>query len=91
MTDFFTKAKGAWNDLMEVTDRLAAAKREAQDSCEHLKCEVSFDEEEAKRLGDAATTEEVRKRWPRFMGECPDCKSQLIKYASYAHYIYGDW
>lgn len=35
---------------------------------------------------------EVRKRWPRLMGACPKgCGYSGIGYASYAHYIAGDW
>lgn len=34
---------------------------------------------------------EIRKRWPRFDGECPDCGKHLIAYASSEHYIFGDW
>ena len=35
--------------------------------------------------------EEVRRRWPRFHGVCPTCQGLLISYASYEHYILGDW
>lgn len=38
-----------------------------------------------------ACTHEIRKRWPRGEGQCPDCGGQVIAYASYAHYGYGDW
>jgi hypothetical protein len=34
---------------------------------------------------------EVRARFPRFHGACPDCGCQLIGYSSYAHCIAGDW
>lgn len=35
---------------------------------------------------------EIRKRWPRHSGLCPKgCGYYGIAYASYAHYIYGDW
>jgi hypothetical protein len=34
---------------------------------------------------------EVRKRWPRGSGVCPDCGCSGIFYASAAHYIAGDW
>ena len=57
---------------------------------EHKDCDhgVVFDEQAAKEL-DAY---EVRKRWPRLMGTCPKgCGFHGIGYASYAHYIYGDW
>jgi hypothetical protein len=37
------------------------------------------------------SAEEVRKRWPRFYGPCPDCNTTVIHYASTAHYVLGDW
>lgn len=55
--------------------------------CQHEKTIPDFDEEAAKGL-DAT---EVRKRWPRFFGECPDCGVQIISYASNMHYHSGDW
>jgi hypothetical protein len=34
----------------------------------------------------------IRKRWPRLSGPCPKgCGYNGIAYASYEHYIYGDW
>lgn len=58
---------------------------ETPQSCGHG---VTFDEEAAKGL----PTEEVRKRWPRLFGQCPkDCGFSGIAYASWAHYICGDW
>lgn len=34
----------------------------------------------------------IRKRWPRLDGVCPKgCGYRGIAYASYAHYLYGDW
>lgn len=44
---------------------------------------VSFDSQAAKELDPY----EIRKRWPRVT--CPECRSLL--YASYEHYIAGDW
>ena len=55
--------------------------------CQHAGCLPKFDEKEAQRLGAA----EVRRRWPRFEGCCPDCGERVIMYASAAHYIAGDW
>lgn len=55
--------------------------------CQHPKVIPTFDEDAAKDLG----TEEIRKHWPRFFGKCPDCDFNGIMYASYAHYIFGDW
>lgn len=68
--------------------------------CDHPKCKVDFDEEEADKLFQEGTkigkspyqiTAAIKKIWPRFYGECPDCKMMVIKYASKAHYVYGDW
>jgi len=58
-----------------------------KETCEHNGAVVTFDHEAAKGLD----TYEIRKRWPRFFGTCPDCGCQLIKYHSKAHYVYGDW
>lgn len=46
-----------------------------------------FDEEMAKGM----TVEQIRKHFPRGYEWCHDCQSNVILYASYAHYIYGDW
>lgn len=48
---------------------------------------VPFDAEAAK--GKSAF--EVRGLWPRKIQECPDCKEQVICYASSLHYYAGDW
>lgn len=61
------------------------AKDEVGD-CDHSKV-VSFDEEASKGLSSA----EIRKRWPRFTGTCPDCGFSGIFYASFMHYVSGDW
>ena len=57
------------------------------ETCEHPKCLPKFDEKAARGLDEF----EVRKRWPRFDGKCPDCGALLIQYASAMHYIMGDW
>ena len=57
------------------------------EECEHASVMPSFDEEAAR--GKSST--EVRKMWPRFFGICPDCGQQYILYASYSHYLMGDW
>lgn len=34
----------------------------------------------------------VREKWPRGFGNCPKgCGFNGIAYASYEHYLYGDW
>lgn len=48
---------------------------------------IHFDEVRSQTL-DAS---EVRRRWPRFFGTCASCGYKGIYYASYAHYISGDW
>ena len=49
---------------------------------------VTFDRDAARGL-DAR---EVRRRWPRLFGPCPlGCGFDGIGYASYEHYIMGDW
>lgn len=57
-------------------------------ACQHARLEQpEFDEEAAQGL-DAS---EVKKRWPRAEAKCPDCGAWVVSYASFAHYIYGDW
>lgn len=58
------------------------------DRCLHSKLPpVPFDEEAAGGLSAG----EVRARWPRLMQVCPDCKEDVICYASNLHYYSGDW
>lgn len=58
----------------------------SQDECDHPKM-ASFDESEANGM----LASEVRQRWPRGSGVCPDCGMNGIFYASYLHYLAGDW
>jgi len=67
--------------------QLERAKREKQKNCNHASCRVEFDKEAAEGLDEY----EIRKRWPRFEGICPDCGAQLILYASPEHFVLGDW
>jgi hypothetical protein len=55
--------------------------------CPHARVMPTFDAIEARGLNSA----QVRKRWPRFKGECPDCGDRMIAYASFEHYMAGDW
>jgi hypothetical protein len=56
--------------------------------CEHPNLPlVPFDEEAAKEL----SAWEIRARWPRKMQVCPDCKEEILCYASSMHYYMGDW
>lgn len=55
--------------------------------CKHEKVMPAFDIEAAKDL----PAREVRQRWPRFSGLCPDCGYEGILYASFEQYIMGDY
>lgn len=48
---------------------------------------VEFDPE----LAQGLDSYEVKKRWPRGYYTCSDCLQQVITYASFEHYIMGDW
>jgi hypothetical protein len=62
--------------------------REAREqACTHYKVMPKFDSVAARGLDSY----QVRERWPRFDGTCPDCGEGGIYYASYEHYIAGDW
>lgn len=52
--------------------------------CDHG---VAFDADAARGLSSA----EVRRLWPRFFGTCQMCGYHGIYYASWEHYIAGDW
>jgi hypothetical protein len=34
---------------------------------------------------------EVRQKWPRKYLKCPDCNEGILSYASFEHYVAGDW
>lgn len=82
----------------DATDRLLKASAEGEDRLliklpEHKDCDhgVSFDEAEYKKHPNMSSYE-VKKRWPRGFGLCPKgCGFNGIAYASYLHYIAGDW
>jgi len=50
---------------------------------------VAFDEKAAKGM----TSDEVREVYPRKYLQCtnPECSYQVVAYASFSHYIAGDW
>ncbi len=60
-----------------------------RDACDHSACMPIFDEEAA--IAGNLSAVEVRRRWPRFFGACPACGTRVIIYASWAHYVWGDW
>jgi hypothetical protein len=57
------------------------------DQCPHESVMPAFDEQAAEGMSSA----EIKEKYPRFMGECPDCGQHVILYASFMHYICGDW
>ena len=52
--------------------------------CDHG---IAFDVDAAKSM----TVAEIRKTFPRHFGKCAKCGWEGIYYASYSHYVYGDW
>lgn len=94
-------------DTLRLTDELRAKEKESLNASlaraaaesldkliiklpEHEDCDhgVTFDYEAAKGL----SAPEVKARWPRGYGQCPKgCGYVGIAYASYEHYICGDW
>lgn len=87
---------------MTILDATGAPINPPAEPCDHG---VTFDEEEAGRILDGwrpstdvdwvvgnPGTREVRRRWPRLDGVCPKrCGFVGIGYASYTHYVMGDW
>ncbi len=60
---------------------------ETAEVCKHENLPVRFDPE----IAQGMSANEVRKTFPRYSGPCPDCGVQMIGYASFQHYIAGDW
>lgn len=43
-------------------------------------------------LAGSPAVSEIRRRWPRLQGACPKgCGFRGIGYASWEHYLLGDW
>ncbi len=61
---------------------------ESEEKC--VGCTPIFDEELC-MLAIFNDHTAVRKKWPRFSGTCKICGYTGIKYASFKHYLYGDW
>jgi len=55
--------------------------------CDHNSSVPEFDEVASFGLEE----KEIRRRWPRFFGICPDCQERVILYANEKHFIRGDW
>lgn len=57
-------------------------------ACKHPGMPIlEFDAELARTL----PSREVRRLFPRGNYHCPECKCSVIQYASFEHYIAGDW
>lgn len=56
-------------------------------ACTHAASLPAFDADAAH--GQSATW--VRQHFPRFVGHCATCGQQAILYASWEHYIAGNW
>ncbi len=72
---------------LEIGLAMGHKPRVAHGHCAHIRVMPTFDEEAARGVSDA----EVRRRWPRFDGVCPDCHGRWIIYASAMHFVMGDW
>ena len=73
--------------LVATIEALLEGEYPDQPGCSHFRCVPPFDPVAARLL----EAEEVRLRWPRFEGPCPDCGELVIWYASPEHFIAGDW
>jgi hypothetical protein len=60
-------------------DPIARAAQEARDACDHAAVMPVFDEVAAHGM----SAWDVRRHWPRFMGQCPRCRGRVILYASF--------
>ena len=60
-----------------------------EDRCAHASVRPFFDQE-AYEMG-GLSWQQVRERWPRFQGQCPDCGENVIAYFDFAHYMAGNW
>jgi hypothetical protein len=90
----------------EVDDSLVKIAEEVKSICDHgvvfdeEAARKLLEEAPAQNTGDPAldfimgstATAAIRKLWPRLNGPCPKgCGYNGIAYASYAHYLYGDY
>lgn len=55
--------------------------------CQHTTVAPKYNDQDFGTLDEY----EVRRRFPRFDGTCPECGTRIIIYSSYMHYIAGDW
>lgn len=102
----FNKGMKELQDQIELDNKKWAQENPEQAQCDHgvifdkdealkliekMPIDPSLDAGTAFIIGSPASLE-IRKRWPRLAGSCPKgCGFNGIAYASYEHYIYGDW
>lgn len=59
----------------------------SEPTCNHEAATPPFDQ----ALCEGRTSDWVRQHFPRFYGQCPTCGSVITVYASYTHFLAGDW
>ena len=79
----FSKVK----DYFDLLKPSSKEQRNKVESCTHG---VVFDLENVKRL--SLSSRDIKTLYPRLSGVCPlGCGYNGIAYASYEHFVYGDW
>ena len=63
---------------------------QSSDKKEHV-CRLAFPPTFDPVAAQHLSAEEVRRRWPRTQGTCLDGGATVLAYASFEHYIAGDW
>jgi hypothetical protein len=98
MEEVAQKSKELQTPKDDIDSRLAWASHQGQENlllkvppkpgCDHG---VVFDYQEYQKTPNMSAAE-VQTKWPRGWGKCPKgCGFEGIAYASYEHYIAGDW
>lgn len=83
--DDFQKAMAEIDANIKAAEaRTVESKREG---CQHANLPVKYDSADCAGKDSAY----VRKHYPRFYGNCPDCGVHMLGYASSEHYYAGDW
>lgn len=60
---------------------------DTKSECKHASVQPKYLDSDFSGLDE----HEVRRRFPRFDGVCPECGSRMIMYSSFVHYAAGDW
>jgi hypothetical protein len=85
--DDFQKFMADWSKRDAAREAKAKAEAAADNGCKHPNIPVKYDSADCAGKDDGY----VRRHYPRFNGNCPDCGIHMIGYASFEHYIAGDW